>query len=114
MFVKGVFQIVKPIFDLIARPTKAVHDRMAELLWDSVHEDPNGRMERMASQTIQTVHLETVEEARNEIPESAETWHPGEIRLDDSDEQKKLLVHGRNHRSYESHIKRKAHTRRIL
>ncbi|MBR6433090.1 MAG: hypothetical protein IKS70_01625, partial [Bacteroides sp.] len=70
-----------------------------------VHEEPNGRMERMASQTIQAVHLETVEEAKNQASESAETWHPGKIRLDDSNVQKRILVHGRNHSSDESHIK---------
>ena len=93
---------------------KAVHDWMAELLWDSIHEEPNGRMERMASPKIPSVHLETMEEAKNQIPKSDKVGHPGEICLDDSHEPERILVHGGNHRCYESHIKRKAHTRRIL
>ncbi len=68
----------------------------------------------MASQTIQAVYLEAVEETGKQIPESAKTRHPGEICLDDSDAQKKLLVHSGNHRREKSHIKQKAHTLRIL
>ena len=87
---------------------------MAELLWDSVHEDPNGRMERMASQTIQAVHLETVEETENEASEFGKAWHLGILRQNGSQQPESLLVHGGNHYREKSHIKRKAHTRRIL
>ncbi len=57
---------------------------MAELLRDSVHEEPNGRMERMASQTIQAVHLETVEETKNQVAKSDEAGHPGILRQNGS------------------------------
>ena len=68
----------------------------------------------MATQTIQAVHLETVEETKNLIPEFGKASHPGILRQNGSQQPKSLLVHGGNHYREKSHIKRKAHTRRIL
>ena len=70
------------------KKVKAVHDRMAEQLWDSVHEEANGRMERMGTQTIQTVYLEAVEETKNEATEFGKAGHPGILRQNGSQQPK--------------------------
>ena len=75
---------------------KASNARLAELLCHSIHEENHGRVERLAAQKNPHVYLETVEEAPNQVPQSAQTRHPGEICLDGGDEQAGLLVHRGN------------------
>ena len=75
---------------------QAVHARLAELLCHSVHEEHAGRVERLVAQKNPYVHLETVEEAPNQVPQFAQTRYPGEICLDGGDEQAWLLVHREN------------------
>ena len=57
---------------------------------------------------------ETVEEAKDKIPEPGKIRHPGKLRLYGGEQPESLLVHGGNHHREKSHIKRKAHTRRIF
>ena len=84
---------------------QAVYDRMAELLWDSVHEEPNGRMEWMASQAIPSVHLEAMEEAKKQIPKPGKAGHSGLLCLDGVQQPECVLLHGRNHDRGKSHNK---------
>ena len=44
---------------------KSLHERMAELLWDSGHEEQHRKPERMAVPSDTDVYLETVETAKN-------------------------------------------------
>ena len=73
--------------------SEAVHARLAELLCHSIYEEYAGRVERLAAQKNPHVHLETIEEAPNQVPQFAQTRHPGKVRMDGSDEQAWLLVH---------------------
>ena len=73
-----------------------------------------GSPQRMASQTIQAVYLETVEETRNQVAKSDEAGHSGILRQNGGQQPESLLVHGGNHHREKSYIKRKAHTRRIF
>ncbi len=60
-------------------------------------------MERPAAKTSPHVYLETMEEAENQIPQPVEAGHSGVLRPDDSDEQTRLLVCGRNHFRGQTH-----------
>ena len=62
----------------------------------SVDEEYDGRVEWLAAEKNPHVHLETVEEAPNQVWQSTQTRHPGEVRLDGGDEQAWLLVHRGN------------------
>jgi len=62
----------------------------------SVHEEYAGGVERLAAQKNPHVHMEAVEENSNQVPQFAQTRHPGEVRMDGGDEQARLLVHRGN------------------
>ena len=63
------------------------------------------RVGRLAAQTIASIHLETVEEAENQAQKLAQAGNPGEICLDGSRQQEKVLVHGGHHFCDASHFK---------
>ena len=76
--------------------SEAVHARLAELLCYSFHEEYAGRVERLAAQKNPHVHLEAMEETTNQVPQFAQTRHPGKVRMDGGNEQAWLLVHRGN------------------
>ena len=87
---------------------------LAELLRDSIHEEYAGGVERLAAQENSRLHLETMEEAPNQIPKFAQTRHPRQICVDGGNEQARLLVYRGNRSRRKGYLKRKTRTRRIL
>ena len=59
----------------------------------------------MAAQTIPSVHLEAMEEAKNQVPKPGKAGHPGLLCPDGGQQPESLLVHGGNHDREKSHIK---------
>ena len=93
---------------------KGLHDRMAELLRDSVPKDENAGMGRMAAAPNPCIHLEAMEETEDQTQEPHEARGAGILRIYGRQQPKGLLVYGEHGSRDKRHNKRKTHTRGIL
>ena len=93
---------------------KGLHDRMAELLRDSVPKDENAGMGRMAAAPNPCIHLEAMEETEDQTQEPHEARCAGILRTYGCQQPKGLLVYGEHGSRDKRHNKRKTHTRGIL
>lgn len=93
---------------------KGLHDRMAELLRDSVPKDENAGMGRMAAAPNPCIHLEAMEETEDQTQEPHEARCAGILRTYGRQQPKGLLVYGEHGSHDKRHNKRKTHTRGIL
>lgn len=73
---------------------KGLHDRMAELLRDSVPKDENAGMGRMAAAPNPCIHLEAMEETEDQTQEPHEARCAGILRIYGRQQPKGLLVYG--------------------
>ena len=93
---------------------KGLHDRMAELLRDSVPKDENAGMGRMAAAPNPCIHLEAMEETEDQTQEPHEARGAGILRTYGRQQPQRLLVYGEHRSRDKRHNKRKTHTRGIL
>ena len=93
---------------------KGLHDRMAELLRDSVPKDENAGMGRMAAAPNPCIHLEAVEETEDQTQEPHEARCAGILRTYGCQQPQRILVYGEHGSRDKRHNKRKTHTRGIL
>ena len=93
---------------------KGLHDRMAELLRDSVPKDENAGMGRMAAAPNPCIHLEAVEETEDQTQEPHEARCAGILRTYGRQQPQRILVYGEYGSRDKRHNKRKTHTRGIL
>ena len=93
---------------------KGLHDRMAELLRDSVPKDENAGMGRMAAAPNPCIHLEAMEETEDQTQEPHEARCAGILRTYGRQQPQRLLVYGEYGSRDKRHNKRKTHTRGIL
>lgn len=93
---------------------KGLHDRMAELLWDSVPKDENAGKGRMAAAPNPCIHLEAMEETEDQTQEPHEARCAGILRTYGRQQPQRLLVYGEHGSRDKRHNKRKTHTRGIL
>lgn len=93
---------------------KGLHDRMAELLRDSVPKDENAGMGRMAAAPNPCIHLEAMEETEDQTQEPHEARCAGILRTYGRQQPQRLLVYGEHGSRDKRHNKRKTHTRGIL
>ena len=93
---------------------KGLHDRMAELLRDSVPKDENAGMGRMAAAPNPGIYLEAMEEAKNQTEKPDEAEGSGVFRQNGGIQQTRILVYGGHRSRDKGHYKRKTHTRGIL
>lgn len=93
---------------------KGLHDRMAELLRDSVPKDENAGMGRMAAAPNPCIHLEAMEETEDQTQEPHEARCAGILRTYGRQQPQRLLVYGEHGSRDKRHDKRKTHTRGIL
>ena len=93
---------------------KGLHDRMAELLRDSVPKDENAGMGRMAAASNPCIHLEAMEETEDQTQEPHEARCAGILRTYGRQQPQRLLVYGEHGSRDKRHNKRKTHTRGIL
>lgn len=93
---------------------KGLHDRMAELLWDSVPKDENAGMGRMAAAPNPCIHLEAMEETEDQTQEPHEARCAGILRTYGRQQPQRILVYGEHGSRDKRHNKRKTHTRGIL
>ena len=93
---------------------KGLHDRMAELLRDSVPKDENAGMGRMAAAPNPCIHLEAMEETEDQTQEPHEARCAGILRTYGRQQPQRLLVYGERGSRDKRHNKRKTHTRGIL
>ena len=93
---------------------KGLHDRMAELLRDSVPKDENAGMGRMAAASNPCIHLEAMEETEDQTQEPHEARCAGILRTYGRQQPQRLLVYGEYGSRDKRHNKRKTHTRGIL
>ena len=94
--------------------SETVHDRLAELLRDSVHEAEDAGMGQMAAAQDSGIYLEAMEEAENQTEKPDEAGRAGVFCANGGEQQKRLLVYGRNRSRDKRHNKRKTRTRRVL
>ena len=59
----------------------------------------------MASQAIPSVHLEAMEEAKNQVLKPGKAGHPGLLRPNGDLQRESVLVHDRNYDRGKNHIK---------
>lgn len=93
---------------------KGLHDRMAELLRDSVPKDENAGMGRMAAAPNPCIHLEAMEETEDQTQEPHEARCAGILRTYGRQQPQRILVYGERGSRDKRHNKRKTHTRGIL
>lgn len=93
---------------------KGLHDRMTELLRDSVPKDENAGMGRMAAAPNPCIHLEAMEETEDQTQEPHEARCAGILRTYGRQQPQRLLVYGEYGSRDKRHNKRKTHTRGIL
>ena len=93
---------------------KGLHDRMAELLRDSVPKDENAGMGRMAAAPNPCIHLEAMEETEDQTQEPHEARCAGILRTYGRQQPQRILVYGEHGSRDKRHNKRKTHTRGIL
>ena len=93
---------------------KGLHDRMAELLRDSVPKDENAGMGRMAAAPNPCIHLEAMEETEDQTQEPHEARCAGILRTYGCQQPQRILVYGEHGSRDKRHNKRKTHTRGIL
>ena len=93
---------------------KGLHDRMAELLRDSVPKDENAGMGRMAAAPNPCIHLEAMEETEDQTQEPHEARCAGILRTYGRQQPQRILVYGEYGSRDKRHNKRKTHTRGIL
>ena len=93
---------------------KGLHDRMAELLRDSVPKDENAGMGRMAAAPNPCKHLEAMEETEDQTQEPHEARCAGILRTYGCQQPQRILVYGEHRSRDKRHNKRKTHTRGIL
>ena len=93
---------------------KGLHDRMAELLRDSVPKDENAGMGRMAAAPNPCIHLEAMEETEDQTQEPHEARCAGMLRTYGRQQPQRILVYGEHGSRDKRHNKRKTHTRGIL
>lgn len=93
---------------------KGLHDRMAELLRDSVPKDENAGMGRMAAAPNPCIHLEAMEETEDQTQEPHKARCAGILRTYGRQQPQRLLVYGEHGSRDKRHNKRKTHTRGIL
>ena len=93
---------------------KGLHDRMAELLRDSVPKDENAGMGRMAAASNPCIHLEAMEETEDQTQEPHEARGAGILRTYGRQQPQRILVYGEHGSRDKRHNKRKTHTRGIL
>lgn len=93
---------------------KGLHDRMAELLRDSVPKDENAGMGRMAAAPNPCKHLEAMEETEDQTQEPHEARCAGILRTYGRQQPQRILVYGEHGSRDKRHNKRKTHTRGIL
>lgn len=93
---------------------KGLHDRMAELLRDSVPKDENAGMGRMAAAPNPCKHLEAMEETEDQTQEPHEARCAGILRTYGRQQPQRILVYGERGSRDKRHNKRKTHTRGIL
>ena len=73
---------------------KGLHDRMAELLRDSVPKDENAGMGRMAAASNPCIHLEAMEETEDQTQEPHEARGAGILRTYGRQQPQRILVYG--------------------
>ena len=93
---------------------KGLHDRMTELLRDSVPKDENAGMGRMAAAPNPCIHLEAMEETEDQTQEPHEARGAGILRTYGRQQPQRLLVYAEHRSRDKRHNKRKTHTRGIL
>lgn len=93
---------------------KGLHDRMVELLRDSVPKDENAGMGRMAAAPNPCIHLEAMEETEDQTQEPHEARCAGMLRTYGRQQPQRILVYGEHGSRDKRHNKRKTHTRGIL
>lgn len=93
---------------------KGLHDRMVELLRDSVPKDENAGMGRMAAAPNPCKHLEAMEETEDQTQEPHEARCAGMLRTYGRQQPQRILVYGEHGSRDKRHNKRKTHTRGIL
>ena len=94
--------------------SQTLHDRVAQLLRDSIHEAENAGMGWVAASKNPNVHQEAMKEAENQIPQPDKTGCARMLRADGGVQRTRILVYGENQIRNESHNKWKAHTHWVL
>lgn len=87
-----IFPKVCTKYQTITRENKSVCERMAELLWNSKHERKYRNNQLVAVSSDPDVHLETMEETKNEGKKPKKDGNPKEICTYGSKQPKRALV----------------------